>query len=249
MSDRICVLCAYYHPRADPHFPDRGQTCAAGRRRLEHDLIAVRAGYLRLLELGDDGLPGAKDAASRKLPAATVPTPSNQPAVTGTRDRRIPLTDVTDLLAAAQTGSVTDPYRDQVGRHSIATVLNEWVLAWHERYFANQRRPVPAAPALIDWLAGVRLELVCDADPAITDFAAELAELRGVIRHHLGETRKKLQPMWGVACPRCELMSQLMLDPEDPDRYRECAHCGRLLTDDEYRTHLSKLVDRYRARA
>jgi Zn ribbon nucleic-acid-binding protein len=246
MNERICVLCTHYHPRADPHPPDRGQTCAAGRRRLEQEVMALRSAYRRLLEL-ERVEPGANDAASRRLPAAPVPPPSNQPNVTGSKERRIPLTDVADLTAAAQLGGVTDPFGDQVGHHSVATVLNEWVRAWHERYFANQTRPAPEAGRLFGWLLGVRLELVCDADPAITDFAAEVGELRGLIRRHLGETTPKKQPMWGVPCPRCDLMSQLMLGPEDPDKYRECANCGKLMTQDEYLAHLRELVDQYRS--
>jgi Zn ribbon nucleic-acid-binding protein len=247
LNDRICVLCAYYHPRADPHAPDRGQTCIEGRRRLEHELLTVRAGYLRLLEQHTCEV-GAKDAPSQQLPAATVPSPGKQPMVSGTKERRILLTDASDLTAAAQVGSVADPFRDQVGYLSIATVLNEWIRAWRERYFANQRRPGLTAVALIDWLIGVRLDLVCDADTAIADFADELHDLRAKMRHALGESKKRPQPMWGVICPRCKLISQLMLDPEDPRKYRECDNCGKLLTEDEYHDHLRKLVEKYRAR-
>ncbi len=247
MTERICVLCAYYHPRADTHAPDRGQSCIEGRRRLEHELLTVRAGYLRLLEQHTTEV-GAKDTPSQQMPAATVPSPSKQPMVTGTKERRILLTDASDLTAPAQIGSVADPHLDQVGCISIATVLNEWIGAWHLRYFANQRHPGRGALSLIDWLIGVRLDLVCDADPAIADFADELHDLRGKMRHALGESQKRPQPMWGVACPRCKLTSQLMLDPEDPRRYRECGNCGQLLTEEEYHYHLRKLVDEYRAR-
>lgn len=246
MSDRICVLCAHYRPNSETHLPDRGQTCALGRRRLEHELLNLRAGYLRLLELQDVEV-GAKDAVGRRLPAASLPGASRQPQVSGTRDRRIPLTDVADLTAAAQVGTVRDPYRDQVGRLSVATVINEWVRCWHGRYFHNQSRPAPAAVTLIDWLAGVRLELICDAEPAIADFAAELYDLRRAVRRHLGESTPARQPMWGVPCPRCGLVSQLMLDPDDPDRYRECANCAELMIEAEYHIYLRELVDQYRA--
>lgn len=245
MNERICVLCAHYHPRADPHAPDRGQTCAGGRRRLEHEVMTLRLSYRRLTDLADREA-GAKDGASQQLPAAPIPATSKQPNVSGSRERQILVGDIADLTAPAQTGSVSDPYGDQVGHHSVATVLNEWVATWHERYFSNQTRPAPTVEGLLGWLLGVRLELVCDADSAICDFAAEVSDLRGLIRYHLGESTPKKQPMWGVACPRCDMMSQLMLDPEEPDRYRECGNCGKLMTQDEYHAHLRKLVDRYR---
>jgi hypothetical protein len=37
-----------------------------------------------------------------------------------------------------------------------------------------------------------------------------------------------------------------MLDPYDPDKRRECANCGKMLTSDDYQAHLSMLVDQYR---
>jgi Zn ribbon nucleic-acid-binding protein len=241
----ICVLCAYYHPRADPHPADRSQTCINGRRRLEHELMVLGSSYRRLLEMQVDDT-GAKDAASKSLPAGPVPAPSRQPSVSGSKERRIPLTDVADLTAPAQIGAVHDPFGDQVGHHSVATVLNEWVTAWHERFFGNQKRPAPTVEALLAWLIGVRMDLICDADEAVVDFAVELRDLRAAIYGHLGENKRKPQPMWGVACPRCNLTSQLMLDPEDPDHYRECANCGKLMTQDEYHAHLVKWVDQYR---
>lgn len=261
MSQAICVLCSHYHPHSEPHPPDRGQACPSGRRRLENEVLTLRSSYRRLLEQNQGNealipdpkeLPperewGAADPTNRDLPAATVPSPSKQPAVSGSRERQIPLTDVADLTAAARTGSVRDPYGDQQGRHSVATMLNEWIGSWHEAFFPQHRRPAPTVEAMLGWLLGVRLELVSDAEPAIADFAAEVAELNAVILYHLGEIPPKRQPMWGVPCPRCDLMSQLTLDPQDPDKYRECANCGKLMTAHEYQTHLRELVDRYRA--
>lgn len=246
MSQPFCVLCAHYHPRAELHAPDRGQTCIAGRRRLEWELMSLRSSYSRLLELQIDDT-GARDAASQRLPAAPVPAPSRQPNVSGTRERKIPLNDLADLTAAARTGTVSDPYRDQTGRHSVATVINEWVAGWHERFFAYQRRPEPTVDAMLQWLIGVRLDLICDADPAVADFAEEVGDLRVAVRTYLGENEAKRVPMWGVACPGCQLTSQLMLDPDDPDHYRECDNCGKLMTREEYYQHLRYLVDRYRS--
>lgn len=257
----VCVLCAFYYPRAEPHPPDRGQTCLQGRYRIERDIAVLASSYRRLLEqyhLGPEvlepkagerhrrGLTGDGDESNRRLPAANLPGASKQPRVSGSRERRIPLTDVADLTGPARTGVVRDPNGDQVGLHSVATVLHEWVGGWHERFFSSQRRPRPTVEAMVRWLIGPRLDLVCDADGGIVEFAAELRGLRARIRMFLDEGRLKPQPMLGVPCPRCKVASQLMLDPEDPDRYRECAGCGQLMTQTEYHAHLRDLVDDYR---
>jgi phage FluMu protein Com len=251
MSQPICVLCAFYHPRADTHLPDMTsmgkQTCDTGLRRLEHELVSVRAAFLRLQE-ATGFEPGANDRVSQQLPSAPVASPSRQPNVSGSKERRLPI-DLAraDLLAPATDGYVSDVYRDQAGHHSVAGVLNEWVAAWHDRWYYSEHYPRRDAVSLIDWISGIRLMVVADQDTAIADFAAELHELRNALRNALGDREKKRQPMWGVKCPRCKLVSQLMMDPEDPDHHRECANCGRLLTQPEYLAHLRDLVDEFRA--
>ena len=51
--------------------------------------------------------------------------------------------------------------------------------------------------------------------------------------------------MWGVPCRRCNAVSTLVLDPDDPDRYRECtaSGCGLLMTEDEYKAWLVDIVE------
>lgn len=259
----FCVLCAVYHPDAERHYPDRTQTCEMGRRRLDRDRLTVRSMYLRLTEeeppvsanrwVDLDRQPRlVRDPVAEALGAAPVPAPSKQPMVTGSRERAIPIdVDRVDLTAAAQTGTVTDPHGDQTGHLSVATVLNDWVIGWIEQFFPTETPPPATAEALLDWLGGIRLEILAETDPGIAEFAEQLAGLRRALRGALHETPPKPQVMWSVPCRRCELVSTLVLDPDDPDRYRECGvpGCGLLLTEAEYREHLVAEVERQRPAA
>lgn len=258
MGQPTCVLCAHYRPQAETHPPDRAQTCPSGRRRIEAELLALRSGYRRLLEpeYEEQELPaarrlrvgeaGRRDAVNTLLPGAAVSARSNQSQVTGTRDRRLPVPSHADLTAPAQRGSVTDTYLDQTGRHSVASVLLEWISYWCERFLPSIRPPKPSVEQMIDWIVGVRLEQVADQDPHIVDFAQELQELLLAVRGELGDLDPRKQPMWGIPCPRCALVSQLLLDPDDPDEYRECANCNLLMTRGEYRDYLRALVEKER---
>jgi Zn ribbon nucleic-acid-binding protein len=249
MSQPTCILCVHYHPHAEPHAPEPGWTsCRAGQHRLEHEIAGLRSAYLRLDEEVIAEI-GAKDMISRQLPGAPTASPSTQPQVSGSRPRQLPInTDRVDILLPVIPGYVRDPHHDQVGHYSVAAVLNEWVAQWHDRWYANQRYPHTDAISLIDWIVPIRLREVMQHEAALTDFAEEIGELRARLRGALGEVRRKPATMWGVSCPRCQLISQLTLDPEDPDHYRECGNCGKLLTRDEYMQHLRDLVDQNRGR-
>jgi hypothetical protein len=249
MSQPTCILCAYYHPKAEPHAPEPGwQTCLSGRDRLEHELFSLRSAFLRL----DEEVAvetGAKDAISQLLPGAPTPSPSNQPSVSGSRERRLPIDAARiDLLLPVVPGYVRDPHRDQVGHLSVATVLNEWVAAWHDRWYPHERYPRTDAVSLIDWIRQTRLQTIAHHEEALADFADEIRELRGRLRSVFGETKTKPVAMWGVPCPHCKLISQLMLDPDDPDHYRECANCGAMLSRSEYLQHLRDIIDEHRGR-
>lgn len=249
MSQPTCVLCAYYHPRAEPH-PTGGisrQSCDAGLRRLEHELLSIKASFKRLAE-EVAAEPGAQDLISQLLPSAPTASPSNQPRVSGTKERQLPV-DVNrvDLLLPVRPGYVRDPLRDQAGHTPAAAILNEWVAEWHDRFYYAQQYPRTDVPHLIDWMLGVRLMHIVDREEAIRDFAEEMQDLRSVLRSALHDAAPRRARMWGVKCPRCRLVSQLSMDPEDPDRYRECDSCGVMLTDTEYLKHLRALVDEYQS--
>lgn len=255
MIEPNCVLCQVYYPGAEPHAPDRSQTCADGRHRLERDRVAVLSMYHRLAEqedtiaderLREGGRPA--DPIAALLPMAPTPGVSKKPAVSGSKERQLPINvSVVDLLAPVQTGAVSDPYGDQVGHLSVATVLWSWMESWQERLFPGSRvRPLTAPPMLV-WI-GFRLEEIAEREPAIADFAAELAELKAHLRHALGENAPKPVVMWGIPCKRCDTVSSLVWDPDDPKRYRECTtdDCRVLMTEDEYKIWLIELVETLR---
>lgn len=249
MTQPICILCVFYYPKADPHPPEHGWlTCLSCYTRLEHELLALRLAFLRLNE--DVAIEtGAKDAISQLLPGATTPSPSNQPSVSGTQERRLPVdVERLDLLLPVVPGYVRDPRRDQIGSPSVAAILNEWVAEWHDRWFPHERYPHTDAVCLIDWILTTRLHRAIQQEHALADFADEIRDLRGRLRHALGEATRKPVAMWGVPCPRCKLVSQLMLDPDDLNQYRECANCGALLSRDEYLQHLRDIVAEHRHR-
>lgn len=252
MSQPTCILCAYFYPHAEPHLPEMTgagrQTCAAGLRRLEHELMSIRSAFKRLSEQVA-AEPGARDAVSQRLPSAPVPGPSSQPQVSGTKERRLPI-DVNraDLLLPVVPGYVRDPHHDQLGFVPVATRLNEWVAEWHDRWYSHESYPATDAVSLINWMLGMRLMHAVNHEEAIADFAEEMRELRNTLRGVLGDSKAKPVIMWGVSCPRCKLISQLRLDPEEPNHYRECGNCGVLLTRDEYLQHLRDLVDAHRGR-
>jgi Zn ribbon nucleic-acid-binding protein len=250
MSQPTCILCAFYYPHAEPHPPEMTgpgrQTCPTGLRRLEHELLSIRSSFRRLGEqIGAE--PGAKDAVSRRLPSAPVPAPSNQPQVSGSKERQLPI-DVNraDLLLPVVPGYVRDPHHDQLGHVPVAARLNEWVAEWHDRWYAHETYPSTDAVSLIIWMLGIRLLHAADHEQAIVDFAEEMRDLRSELRSVLGDTQGRPVIMWGVSCPHCQLISQLQLDPDDPRHYRECGNCGILLTRDEYLQHLRALVTAHR---
>ncbi len=256
MSHTTCVLCQVYRPKVEGHYPDRDrQTCDYGRRRLERDRMDVLSMYRRLAEqeeelVGtrstDQGLP--KDPIAALMPMANTPGRSKKPSVSGSKERQLPINvEVVDLLRDA---SWREPsaHEDQIGHLSVATVLYGWANYWRLS-IDRTVTPVPLrVPELMKWI-GYRLTRFVDEDPEIWRFAEVLIGLKGQLRSALGEQAPKPEVMWGVRCRRCDAVSTLVLDLDDPDRYRECTSpgCGVLMTDDEYKAWLVEIVETLRA--
>jgi len=250
MSQPTCILCAFYYPQTKPHLPDMSQpgrqTCDAGLRRLEHELLNIRSSFARLGEQ-EQTEAGANDPVSRRLPVAPVAPVTSQPHVSGSPEPRLPINiNRADLLLPVVPGYVTDPYGDQRGLIPVAAILNEWVAEWHDRWFSCETYPQTDAITLINWILGVRLMYAVHHEPAIAEFAEEMRTIRGTLRAVLGESAPRPVIMWGIACPSCKLISQLKLDPDNPDHRRECGNCGLLLSREEYLQHLRDLVDAHR---
>lgn len=251
MFQSTCVLCRVYRPNLEGHYPDQEQTCDYSRRRLERDRMDVLSMFRRLSELDeelvgtrslDDGRP--KDPVAALLPMANTPGRSKKPSVSGSKDRQLPINvQVVDLLRDASTKSVTAD-DDQIGSFSVATILYGWANYWRLS-FERSVTPLPLrTPELGRWI-GQRLEAFAEQDPEIWRFAETLMGLKSQLRSALGEQTPKAIVMWGVPCRRCDSMSTLVLDPEDPDSYRECSNeaCRLLMTEAEYKAWLIEIVE------
>jgi hypothetical protein len=254
MSQATCVLCRVYRPKLEAHYPDRAQTCDYGRRRLERDRMDVLSMFRRLAEQ-DEELIGTRDTAegtpkdpvAALMPMANTPGRSKKPSVSGSKERQLPINvEVVDLLRDA---SWREPlaHEDQVGSLSVATMLYGWANHWRLS-LENTVTPLPLrVPELMKWI-GYRLGRFAEEDPEIWRFAEVLVGLKGQLRSALGEQTPKPEVMWGVPCRRCDTVSTLVLDPDDPDRYRECSNdqCGLLMTEDEYKAWLIEIVETMR---
>jgi hypothetical protein len=254
MSQDTCVLCRVYRPKLEAHYPDRTQTCDYGRRRLERDRMDVLSMYRRLAEQ-DEELIGTRDTAegfpkdplAALMPMANTPGQSKRPSVSGSKERQLPINvEVVDLLRDANSRKPSTD-EDQVGSLSVATVLHGWANYWRLA-LEHSVTPLPMrVPELMKWI-GYRLTRFTEEDPEIGRFAEVLIGLKGQLRGALGEQTPKPEVMWGVPCRRCDTVSTLVLDPDDPDRYRECSNeeCGLLMTEDEYKAWLVEIVETMR---
>jgi hypothetical protein len=120
------------------------------------------------------------------------------------------------------------PAADQIGRISVASVLNSWV-----RDFCEARRehgPEPVVPALVRYLLD-RLDWAYEVHTAVDEFFHEIHDLWRALYAATGLTEPRPELCVGVACPSCD-MRTLWRVPSSI--YIECA-CGHLLTEDEYR--------------
>lgn len=190
---------------------------------------------------------------------AAIPSRSSQPNVAGSRERPTPANlDAVDLAAGARPGSIGirtrgdwsqrpggDP--DQVGRLSVATILDAWVRDWRDSLWPDQHLPPATVPEMVAWLRvgasddnpGTRIDDACDRHSAIDEMAAELRDLRGALRGILGETEPQPERIEGVACRGCDLRALIR---QPGDLYRaECGSCGLLYTDAEFAEWVERL--------
>lgn len=245
-----CTLCAVYSSRGlNP--ADGGGSCYWCRQQLDRDAAAVRAMYHRALEADDAALheATARDTVSRLLPMAPTPPPSSQPRVSGSRERSIPI-NVRLLDLTGPVVTETGDYGhgdDQVGDVSVGTVLWAWAVHWR-RLLPSQlpTLPKPDGRALLDWLSPAVLDVVVAQTGQVSTFAWQLRTIRRSLQSLLGDTVPYPAVMWGVPCRRCDLVSTLVLDLEDPDHFRECTSCGLLMTEQEYKLWLRQLVEALR---
>ncbi|MGW5426847.1 hypothetical protein ACWET9_06420 [Streptomyces sp. NPDC004059] len=144
----------------------------------------------------------------------------------GTREAPLPCRiDTLNLIGPAASGTVRDPYGDQVGAQPIAGVLGSWVrLVCEEKRINGPARHRPED--LTGWLIP-QLGFAATM-PWVSELALELRDLmwaiRGIARVDV-RTRAISRP-----CPACDLLT---LARTDWDQYIRCSNCGNAYTDSE----------------
>ena len=269
MTQHTCILCHIYRPDADPRTPVRPPVCEGDRYRLSREIADIRRLHNRLVNPDPVEVDNRRYDAQYQLWDATakewvehneqrrrdplaaiggvaaIPSRSNQPSVTGSRERATPVNlDTVDLANDARRPNATAAARqhpdDQIGHLSVATVLDSWVRDLRDTLWPGLHLPPATVPELVAWLLvgvsdtspGARIDDACDRHPAIDEMAIELHELRRTLRGALGESEPQPERIEGVACRGCDLRT---LFRQPGDYYRaECGACGLLYTEAEY---------------
>jgi hypothetical protein len=215
-GDLADIVILYAQLGDDPTERDTPWTVTQYRRRADGTLRAVQE-------------PG-HDPVGAKLPTHVGPRATSGQRVSGSREAPIPVRlEIVDLTLAAAPDALAPDRRgivyadDQTGRVSIATTLGSWVRDWIDERGEGEHEPVPTVATLVGWL-DARLGWACDRHPAVDEFATEIRELVGALRHAVGQTsdRMRLGPcpvmldtgpcgagLYGspwvdiVECPRC----------------------------------------------
>lgn len=250
MTDRarpLCVLCCDRNP-------EHPQCCDPCRLWLPTLLRDIAEGYAELIadeppprpvgvRLDDDGsfeAPMAYDVLP--LPAGPVRAPGNGGRVSGSHGAPVPIQlDPVDLTAPAR---LPNPARsrgyyprslwpeDQIGLQSVATRLDLWVRDWISYDTCpGDHLPDATVSGLAGWLA-VRVDWACNQHPAVDEFAAEMRELRAVLRRANGDGPIYPEPIQAVPCSGCDAVA--LFRPVNSPYRAECGACGKLYTDDEY---------------
>jgi hypothetical protein len=198
-----------------------------------------------------EGTGQPRDPIASALPMAAIPSASKNPSVSGSKERQLPIdVTVSDLTAPANLHPLSDD-RDQVGVRSVATVLYHWVNWWRIQIYSSPIEPPRDVEGLMAWIAPRLSAAIMDKDFDIAYFAEDLISLRGQLRNALGDRDLKPVVMWGIPCRRCNTVSTLVMNQEDPDQWRECkaSGCGLLMTDQEYKDWLVETLGKMKSRS
>lgn len=213
---RKCVLCPTTDRDGNPRTPNwatRGQTCEGHYTRLERALEVIPYQWTLL------------DA---------TPRPGHgQARVTGSTEQSLGVSvPVLDLIGPANTGTVHDPYKDQAGMVSVASILDSWAADWIDIRGKGESRPLPTVTRLSEWLHG-RLDWAATHHPALGDFAADMGRCAAALRAANGDYPTEPDHRDGIECPKCDRMA--LYDVGD---FIECVEdsygCGKLLNPSEY---------------
>jgi len=257
-----------YRPQLKPQWASTPSVCEVCRWRLCRDVSAIDrlhyqlsgpddlvADRRKVAVLDEDGRVTGEvrwsDPAAAVLPAGTVTSRvSGTVGVSGTRDPTAPTSlDAVDLTGPARHATIRDPYRDQVGYLSAATVLDSWVRLLREELFGHERLPAATVGSLVDWLlaggAVSRLEIACNRFVAVDEMTVEMRDLLSGLRSVAGETEPPPRRYLGVPCRGCNVVSQLVQEGD----YIECERCQLLLNPDEFQQWMTTAAQRWGHRA
>jgi hypothetical protein len=269
-----CQLCRLYRPNTRARIPHRPPVCDGDRQLLGRhvgdiaNLIAdltndepavvddrryqrigveyLKDGNRRAVSLGDVWA----DPTAAFGGVAPINSRSKEPAVTGSRERPIPInTTALDLKAPARvpnhTPAVADWPEDQTGHLSAATILDAWIRDTRDRLLPDHHLPPGTVDEMVAWLKH-RIDLICDQHPQVADFADSIRTLRGALRSLAGETEAQPERCEGVPCRRCDL--QMLY--RQPGGDVECVNpdCRAILRDDEYQEWVKSLAAEIRVK-
>jgi hypothetical protein len=198
------------------------------RQLREHEIIARQL-------VCDPCLNGMR-ATLRAIPAALIVLRegsmqrerTGETGRAGTREAPLPCRiDTLNLIGPAASGTVHDPYGDQIGQRAIIDVLGSWTrILCEERRLNGPQQWTEVA--LAGWLAS-QLGFA-STQPWIAELHGELRDLlwaiRGIARVEV-RTRAISRP-----CPNSEC-GLLTLTRTDWDQYVRCSSCGNAYTDSE----------------
>lgn len=219
-----CVVC-------QKRETDRPQVDEGCRRRIADNLRELVDAYAVL---------GHHDPVS--MDAGPVHGQTGSAPVSGSREAPVPVSlDEVDLTLPAREGSRAPHTRGvlgyddcQIGYLSVATELDTWVRDWITySWCPGDHLPVPTVVTLADWL-GKRLDVACDRHEGIDEFAVDIRRMLSVCQRLVGDAPVRPTVLDGVPCATAECDGILLHRPGD-DYWAECALCGRLWREDEYR--------------
>lgn len=182
-----------------------------------------------------DGTLVIADPVANALPTGPVKQAGNAPMVSGSHTAPVPVNiDLIDLTAPARHGSlapIASPWpQDQTGHLPIATELDFWV-----RYIADQcgeRLPVPTVPVLAVWLHDWS-GWAWDHYPALDEMVVTVDRIARTLWAMTNPDRAPRPEHRTADCPACGEATLL----GDGERvWCTVEDCGRVLTEDEYRT-------------
>lgn len=263
-----CATCPVIRPDTDPRQPTYPPVCDGDRQLLDRYLLEIANLHAELCNdekplidvrqydrSGRDGAslgPSWADPLAALGGVAPINSRSKAPAVSGSRERPIPINAAEhDLKAPAKVPSLAPSSRgrdatshhgwpeDQIGHLSTATLLDQWVRDIRDTLYPGHHLPPATVDQLAAWLRA-RLDRVCDHHPAIAELAEELRTLRGALRSAAGVTEPPPERCDGIPCKRCDMA--MLYRQHDADVHCLNTDCSAVYRSDEYQDWVKTLA-------